>query len=116
MTQATLRSRTWLAALLTVGPLTMAGIALALNVIAIANGWSQIAAPGVATTTISAFTLCLTFPLVGWTILRHDPANRLGWVYLAIGFFESLNIMASAYVIIAFRSGTGDAPVAGLEL
>ena len=51
---------------------------------------------------------------MGWTILRHDPANRLGWVYLAIGFFELMNIMASAYVIIAFRSGTGDAPVAGL--
>ena len=114
MTQATLRSRTWLAALLTVGPLAMAGIALALNVIAIANGWSQIAAPGVATTTISAFTLCLTFPLVGWTILRHDPANRLGWVYLAIGFFESLNLLANGYSTLAYWTGTGDNPLAAV--
>ena len=114
MTRDAHRGRTWLAAVLTIIPLAFTCVALILIAVEIANGWSQIDQPGVTQTLVAAIALCLTFPLVGWTILRHDPSNRLGWVYLAIGFFESLNIMASAYVIIAFRSGTGDAPVAGL--
>jgi hypothetical protein len=101
-----------LAAVLTVIPLAFTSVALFLIAVEIANGWSQIDQSGVTQTMVAAIALCLTFPLVGWTILRHDPSNRLGWVYLAIGFFESLNVMASGYVIIAFRTGMGDAPLA----
>ncbi len=108
MTRDAHRGRTWLAAVLTIIPLAFTCVALILIAVEIANGWSQIDEPGVTQTMIAAIALCLTFPLVGWTILRHDPSNRLGWVYLAIGFFESLNLIANAYVIIAFRTGTGD--------
>ena len=114
MTRDAHRGRTWLAAVLTIIPLAFTGVALVLIAVEIANGWSQIDQPGVTQTLVAAIALCLTFPLVGWTILRHDPANRLGWVYLAIGFFESLNLIANAYVIIAFRTGIGDAPLAVL--
>ena len=63
---------------------------------------------------MATIALCVTFPLVGWTILRHDPANRLGWVYLAIGFFESMNLFANGYVVLAYWTGTGDSMLAVL--
>ena len=114
MTRDTHRGRMWSAALLTIIPLALTSVAVYLNAVAIVNGWSHITAPGDASTTTAAFALCLTFPLVGWTILRHDPANRLGWVYLAIGLFESLNLFANGYVIIAYWTGTGDNPLAAI--
>ena len=48
MTRDASTSRAWVAALLTIFPLALTCVALFMNAVAIANGWSQIAAPGVA--------------------------------------------------------------------
>jgi hypothetical protein len=54
----------------------------------------------------------VAFPLLGWSILRRMPDNRLGWVYLAVGAFNGLNVFASAYAPWAYATTDGNAPLA----
>lgn len=83
--------------------LLMAGAGVVLLGIGIAGGWVAIGRPDV-TETIPAVTLfALTFPLVGWVILRRSPANRLGWVYLGVGFWQALNMFATGYSNLDFE-------------
>ena len=83
--------------------LLMAGAAVVLLAIGVAGGWVAIVRPDV-TETIPAVTLfALTFPLVGWVILRRFPTNRLGWVYLGVGFWQALNMFATGYSNLDFE-------------
>jgi hypothetical protein len=54
----------------------------------------------------------VAFPLLGWSILRRMPDNRLGWVYLAVGAFNGLNVFASAYAPWAYATADGNVPLA----
>ena len=60
--------------------------------IEIANGWIPLGQPGVSQTIMAVVLFALSFPLLGWIILRRDPWNRLGWVYAAIGFWQAVNM------------------------
>ena len=100
------------AALLTVVSLAFFVTALIVLVIEIAHGWVPLGEPGVAQTVIAVAMFALSFPLVGWIILRRDPSNRLGWIYLAIGFWQALNMFASGYSTLAYWVASGSLPVA----
>jgi hypothetical protein len=88
---------------------TAASICLAIE---IARGWIPLGEPGVAQTGIAVAVFALAFPLVGWIILRRDPSNRLGWIYLAIGFWQALNMFASSYSTLAYWVASGNLPLA----
>lgn len=99
-------------AMLAVVSMAFVASALVFLAIEVANGWIPLGEPGVAQTLIAVAIFAISFPLVGWIILRHDPSNRLGWVYLAIGFWQALNMFASAYSTLAFWVASGDLPFA----
>jgi len=100
------------AALVTAVSLAFVATALIFLAIEIANGWSPLGEPGVAQTVIAVAMFAVSFPLVGWIILRRDPSNRLGWIYLAIGFWQSLNMFASGYSTLAYWVASGSLPLA----
>src|SRR4029077_17456970 len=84
-------------------------IALSLE---IANGWVPLGEPGVSQTIMSVVLFALAFPLLGWIILRRDPSNRLGWIYLAIGFWQAVNMFATGYSTVAYWVASGTLPLA----
>ena len=99
-------------ALVTVVSLAFFVTGLIVLAIEIAHGWVPLGEPGVAQTVIAVAMFALSFPLVGWVILRRDPSNRLGWIYLAIGFWQALNMFASGYSTLAYWVAAGDLPLA----
>ena len=101
-----------LAAMVAIVSLAFVASALVFLAIEIANGWIPLGEPGVAQTVIAVAIFALSFPLVGWIILRRDPSNRLGWVYLAIGFWQALNMFASGYSTLAYWVASGNLPLA----
>lgn len=84
-------------------------IALAIE---IANGWIPLGQPGVSQTIMSVVLFAVSFPLLGWIILRRDASNRLGWIYLAIGFWQAVNMFATGYSTVAYWVASGDLPLA----
>jgi hypothetical protein len=84
-------------------------IALAIE---IANGWVPLGEPGVSQTIMSVVLFALSFPLLGWIILRRDASNRLGWIYLAIGFWQAVNMFATGYSNVAYWVASGNLPLA----
>jgi len=84
-------------------------IALSLE---IANGWVPLGEPGVSQTIMSVVLFALAFPLLGWIILRRDTSNRLGWIYLAIGFWQAVNLFATGYSTVAYWVASGNLPLA----
>ena len=100
------------AAFVTVVSLAFFVTALIVLAIEIAHGWVPLGEPGVAQTVIAVAIFALSFPLVGWIILRRDPSNRLGWIYLAIGFWQALNMFASGYSTLAYWVASGNLPLA----
>ena len=100
------------AALATIVSLAFVATALIFLAIEIANGWLPLGESGVAQTLIAVAVFALSFPLVGWIILRRDPSNRLGWIYLAIGFWQALNMFASGYSTLAYWVASGNLPLA----
>jgi hypothetical protein len=100
------------AAIVTAVSLVFVATALVFLAIEIARGWIPLGQPGVAQIVIAVAIFALLFPLVGWIILRHDPSNRLGWIYLAIGFWQALNMFASGYSTLAYWVASGNLPLA----
>jgi hypothetical protein len=84
-------------------------VALAIE---IANRWIPLGQPGVSQTIMAVVLFALSFPLLGWIILRRDPSNRLGWIYLAIGFWQAVNIFATGFSTIAYWVASGNLPLA----
>ena len=99
-------------AMLAVVSMAFVASALVFLAIEVANGWIPLGEPGVAQTLIAVAIFAISFPLVGWIILRRDPSNRLGWVYLAIGFWQALNMFASGYSTLAYWVASGNLPLA----
>ena len=62
---------------------------------------------------VGALVLAYAFSIVGLVVVRRMPANPLGWVYLAIGLFEALNMFSGGYTTWAYHAG-GDLPMADL--
>ena len=100
------------AALVTLVSLAFVVAASIVLAIEIAHGWVPFGQPGVAQTVIAVAMFAISFPLVGWIILRRDPSNRLGWIYLAIGFWQALNMFASGYSTLAYWVASGNLPLA----
>ncbi|MDQ6795016.1 MAG: hypothetical protein M3067_09420, partial [Chloroflexota bacterium] len=100
------------AAFVTAVSLAFVATALIFLAIEIANGWFPLGESGVAQTVIAVAIFAFSFPLVGWIILRRDPSNRLGWIYLAIGFWQALNMFASGYSTLAYWVASGNLPLA----
>jgi hypothetical protein len=84
-------------------------VALAIE---IANRWIPLGQPGVSQTIMAVVLFALSFPLLGWIILRRDPSNRLGWIYLAIGFWQAVNMFATGYSTVAYWVASGNLPLA----
>lgn len=61
---------------------------------------------------VGALILGLAYTVVGWIVLRRQPGQRLGWVFLAIGLFESLADVSAAYAGDAYALGNGSWPLA----
>jgi hypothetical protein len=100
------------AAMVTTLSLAFVGTALIFLGIEAVRIWMPFGDPGVAQTVIAVAIFALSFPIVGWVILRRDPTNRLGWIYLAIGFWQALNMFASTYSTLAYWVASGDLPFA----
>jgi hypothetical protein len=76
------------------------------------RGWVPFGDPGTAENTVVSAIFVIAFPILGWVVLRRQPSNRLGLVYLAIGFWEALNMLASGYSTFAFWTAGGNLPLA----
>ncbi len=74
---------------------------LAILTIEVTRGWLPIDQPGAAQLTIAVAVFAISFPVVGWVILRRQPTSLLGWIYMAIGAWQALNMFASAYSTVA---------------
>jgi class 3 adenylate cyclase len=92
--------------------LVLAGASVVLLGIGIARGWVAIDRPDVAETLPAVTLFALTFPVVGWVINRRLPGNRVGWVYLAVGFWQALNMFASGYSNLDFETARAHLPLA----
>ena len=101
-----------LAAVVTVVSIALIVPSLIFLVVEISKGWLPIDEPGVTQTVVAVVIFAVAFPGLGWVILRRQPANRLGWIYLAIGFWEALNLFATNYSTLAFWVAAGDLPFA----
>ena len=100
------------ATMVTIVSLALVATALLFLAVEIARGWLPLGEPGVAQIVLAVTIFALSFPLVGWIILRRDSSNRLGWVYLAIGFWQALNMFASGYSTLAYWVASGNLPLA----
>ena len=67
-----------LAAAIAAASLALVAVALVALAIQVANGWLLLDTPQVTQTYAGVIGLSVTFPLVGWTIVRHAPGNRSG--------------------------------------
>jgi len=100
------------AALVTAVSLALVAISLVFLAVEVARGWIPLAEPGLAQTVIAVAIFAVSFPLLGWVVLRHQPSNPLGWIYLTVGFWQALNMFASNYSTLAFWVASGDLPFA----
>ncbi len=99
---------------------TIVGIvALALAVGATGFFFQQLAAGWLAANDANSFeilvgalVLAYGFSAAGIVVVRRLPANPLGWIYLAIGGFEALNMFSGGYTTWAYHAA-GDVPLAG---
>ena len=60
---------------------------------------------------IGAFaTLIVSFSVVGALIASHRPKNPIGWIFLAVGFFQGLLSAGDQYAIYALLTDPGSLP------
>jgi hypothetical protein len=58
------------------------------------------------------FVLGFTFPIVGAIVASRRPQNPIGWIYLAIGLSQGLNVFAWAYADYGLVTVPGSLPIA----
>ena len=56
----------------------------------------------------------LSFPLVGFFILRRQPRNRIGWLLAGVGVVWGLGVLADAYSVYGLVVAPGSLPGAGI--
>jgi hypothetical protein len=98
-----------LAATVTGVALTLAAASVVILGIDAVRGWIAL---DTAQTLIAVVIFALTFPLVGWVVLRRVPTNLAGWVYLAVGFWQALNLFSDRYSTLAYQAASGNLPFA----
>ena len=50
---------------------------------------------------VALATLIVSFSVVGALIASHRPGNPIGWIFLAVGFFQGLLSAADQYAVYA---------------
>lgn len=100
------------AAVVTMAAILLEGAWLVLLAIGVARGWVRLDEDGVGQTLGAATMLGLTFPVVAWVIIRRQPTNLVGWVFLVVGSWQALNTFAYGYSTMAFVWAGGDLPLA----
>jgi len=68
----------------------------------VVRGWFDITDGTSIETLVASLVLSYAFSVVGLVLVRRLPGNALGWTYLTIGVFESLNLFAGAYSTWAY--------------
>jgi len=71
---------------------------------AIAVGWLDVSDTNTVETDVAVLVLAYGFTVTGLVVIRRLPANPLGWIYLAIGLFEALNLFAGGYSVLAYHT------------
>jgi hypothetical protein len=56
-------------------------------------------------------TLIVSFSVVGALIASHRPKNPIGWIFLAVGFFQGLLSAADQYAFYALLTDPGSLPL-----
>ncbi len=56
-------------------------------------------------------TLIVSFSVVGALIASHRPKNPIGWIFLAVGFFQGLLSAADQYAVYALLTDPGSLPL-----
>src|SRR5215218_4779397 len=60
---------------------------------------------------ITFATLIVSFSVVGALIASHRPENPIGWIFLAVGFFQGLLFAGDEYAIYALLTNPGALPL-----
>ncbi|HVQ21765.1 MAG TPA: hypothetical protein VMT36_00710, partial [Candidatus Saccharimonadia bacterium] len=58
------------------------------------------------------FVIGFTFPIVGAIVASRRPQNPIGWIYLAIGLTQGLNVFAWLYAEYGLITVPGSLPMA----
>jgi len=90
-------------------------IALAADITAVVIGAAMIRAGREAPFSIfsvGALVLGATYGIVGWIIASRRPENSIGWVFLAIGLSEAIDVFAGVYSIYGLAVAPGSLPFA----
>jgi hypothetical protein len=61
--------------------------------------------------TVALATLTVSFSVVGALIASHRPENPIGWIFLAVGFFNGLLSAGDEYAIYALLTNPGALPL-----
>jgi hypothetical protein len=94
---------------------TVALLALALEAVALILLVPASAVPGLGnfgSNGVASLVLALTFPSVGWLIASRRRENRVGWMFLVIGFFYALTQFSSMYAVYGLLAAPGSLPLA----
>lgn len=59
---------------------------------------------------LSAVAFTVAFPVLGALIVAHQPRNRIGWIFCAIGFLGAFWLFTTQYAIYALAPGRGSLP------
>src|SRR5438132_13761963 len=94
--------------------LVLAAAGVVLLGVGIKGGWVPIGDPGTAQILPAVALFALLCPVIGWIITRREPDNALGWVFLAVGFWQSLNMVSSGYSNLDFQTAQQHLPLADI--
>ncbi len=90
-------------------------IALAADIAAVVTIAATIRAGGSLTFdvfSVAALVLGATYAVVGWIIASRRPDNTIGWVFLAIGLSEAIDVFAGDYALFGLTGAQGPLPFA----
>ena len=104
------RVRAWATGIAGVS-LVLAAAGVVLLGVGIKGGWVPIGDPGTAQILPAVALFALLCPVIGWIITRREPDNALGWVFLAVGFWQSLNMVSSGYSNLDFEAAHQHLPL-----
>jgi len=68
--------------------------------------------PTIDVFTVGGIVLGAAYAMVGWIIASRRPDNRIGWVFLAIGVSQAVDVFASAYSTVGLIVAPGSLPLA----
>jgi signal transduction histidine kinase len=76
--------------------------------------WLAVLQDGDLAFTISAALLAaIPFPLIGALIASRFPSNAIGWIFVAVGLLQALNVFGSEYARYTLLTNPDSLPFAG---